>query len=160
MPWSFSPATEPIVTRMAASTPNWPRFLVNWTTASPTTGSGTMPGELVAADRRDDLLDVAREDRRDHAQDGEEDDDDGQAQGAHLLAQLLADEQPEAVHRPSGPVVRRRGSTALSAPTSCRKTSSSVGRTRSKRASRTPAATTIGQRLGGRQLGVVAPTPG
>ena len=43
VPWSFSPATEPIVTRMAASTPNCPRFLVNWTAASPTTGSGTMP---------------------------------------------------------------------------------------------------------------------
>ena len=43
VPWSFSPATEPIVTRMAASTPNCPRFLVNCTAASPTTGSGTMP---------------------------------------------------------------------------------------------------------------------
>ena len=46
------------------------------------------------------------------------------------------------------------------APTSCRKTSSSVGRTRSKRANRTPDATTIGSSLRASQLRDRAPTPG
>ncbi len=43
VPRSFSPATLPIVTRMAMKTPNWPRFLVSWVTASRATGSGITP---------------------------------------------------------------------------------------------------------------------
>ena len=43
MPRSFSVATEPIVTRIAMRTPNWPTFLVNWATASATAGAGIIP---------------------------------------------------------------------------------------------------------------------
>ena len=43
VPRSFSAATEPIVTRIAVRTPNWPMFLVNWATASAVVGAGTMP---------------------------------------------------------------------------------------------------------------------
>src|SRR5688572_17846489 len=93
-------------------------------------------GDLSAGRGRDDLRQELCQDRRDEADDQEQTDHDRQTVCPPRLEYLLAEQNPCAVHA-AAPLAPVR-------PTRRRKTSSSVGRTRSKTVKRTPDSTTNG----------------